>query len=91
MAAGTGEVRLGLLEQTEPDFPGAGEKPGVQIWRIEQLEPVALPTDEYGKFRTGDSYICLKTTGKKRKPWTMTYAYRKQLQAQSCFLCSTLR
>ena len=65
MAAGTGEVRLGLLEQTEPDFPGAGEKPGVQIWRIEQLEPVALPTDEYGKFRTGDSYICLKTTGKK--------------------------
>ena len=51
--------------QTEPDFPGAGEKPGLEIWRIEQLKPVALPADEYGKFSTGDSYICLKTTEKK--------------------------
>ena len=54
-----------MAVETEPGFPGAGEKPGLQIWRIEQLEPVALPTDEYGTFRMGDAYICLKTTGKK--------------------------
>ena len=51
-----------MAVRTEPDFPGAGEKPGLQIWRVYQLETFALPNKEYGQLRSGGSYICLKTT-----------------------------
>lgn len=43
-------------------FVDAGQKPGVEIWRIENFEPVAYPNVYYGKFYEGDSYIILKTT-----------------------------
>jgi len=43
------------------DFKGAGIKPGVQVWRIENLKPVAWPEKDFGKFFQGDSYIVLKT------------------------------
>ena len=33
---------------------------GMEIWRIEDFQPVPLPKSDYGKFYTGDSYIILK-------------------------------
>ncbi|KAF3551997.1 hypothetical protein DY000_02001200 [Brassica cretica] len=35
---------------------------GVEIWRIENFKPVAVPIESHGKFFSGDSYIVLKTT-----------------------------
>uniref|UniRef100_A0ACD5WVP1 Uncharacterized protein n=1 Tax=Avena sativa TaxID=4498 RepID=A0ACD5WVP1_AVESA len=46
----------------EPAFQGAGQKPGTEIWRIENFNPVPLPKSDYGKFYCGDSYIVLQTT-----------------------------
>ncbi|XP_067616887.1 gelsolin-like [Eurosta solidaginis] len=43
-------------------FVNAGQKPGVEIWRIENFEPVPYSSKLYGKFYEGDSYIILKTT-----------------------------
>ncbi|KAE8664089.1 Villin-2 [Hibiscus syriacus] len=49
----------------DPAFHGAGQKPGTEIWRIENLQPVPLPKSDYGKFYMGDSYIVLQTTAGK--------------------------
>ncbi|KAL0359761.1 UNVERIFIED_CONTAM: Villin-4 [Sesamum angustifolium] len=38
---------------------------GIEIWRIENFQPVAVPKDLHGKFFTGDSYVILKTTALK--------------------------
>ncbi|KAF7033274.1 hypothetical protein CFC21_044390 [Triticum aestivum] len=38
---------------------------GIEIWRIEDFKPVALPKSDYGKFYSGDSYIVLQTTSPK--------------------------
>ncbi|KAL8225359.1 hypothetical protein R6Q57_017916 [Mikania cordata] len=48
----------------EPAFHGVGQKVGIEIWRIENFQPVPLPKSDYGRFYSGDSYIILKTTGK---------------------------
>ncbi|KAJ1697999.1 hypothetical protein LUZ63_006511 [Rhynchospora breviuscula] len=50
------------LKDLDPAFQGAGQKAGLEIWRIENLKPVPVPKDTYGKFFVGDSYIILKTT-----------------------------
>ena len=42
-------------------FPGAGQSPGVECWRIEAMRPVKLPSNFSGKFHAGDSYIVLHT------------------------------
>ncbi|KAJ6809051.1 villin-2 [Iris pallida] len=49
----------------EPAFQGAGQRVGMEIWRIENFQPVPLPNSDYGKFYTGDSYIVLQTTAGK--------------------------
>ncbi|KAF7033276.1 hypothetical protein CFC21_044390 [Triticum aestivum] len=49
----------------DPAFQGAGQKVGIEIWRIEDFKPVALPKSDYGKFYSGDSYIVLQTTSPK--------------------------
>ncbi|XP_075227987.1 actin depolymerizing venom protein gelsolin 1-like [Lycorma delicatula] len=51
-----------------PAFANAGKKEGLQIWRVENFEPVPYPEKDYGKFYSGDSYIVLKTVadGKKK-------------------------
>ncbi|VFQ71900.1 unnamed protein product [Cuscuta campestris] len=49
----------------EPAFQGAGQKVGIEIWRIENFQPVPLPKCDYGKFYSGDSYIVLQTTAGK--------------------------
>ncbi|KAL1569389.1 Villin-3 [Salvia divinorum] len=45
----------------EPAFQGVGQKAGLEIWRIENFQPVPLPKPDYGKFYSGDSYIILQT------------------------------
>ncbi|XP_017977028.1 PREDICTED: villin-2 isoform X2 [Theobroma cacao] len=49
----------------DPAFQGVGQKPGTEIWRIEDFQPVPLPKSDYGKFYMGDSYIVLQTTPSK--------------------------
>ncbi|XP_017848746.1 gelsolin isoform X2 [Drosophila busckii] len=44
-----------------PAFANAGRTPGLEIWRIENFEPVPYPKNTYGKFYTGDSFIILNT------------------------------
>ncbi|KAA3457125.1 villin-2 [Gossypium australe] len=46
-------------------FQGVGQKPGTEIWRIENFQPIPLPKSDYGKFYMGDSYIVLQTTPSK--------------------------
>ena len=54
-------ARKGAAE-TESAWEGSGQKPGIQIWRIEQFEVKPWPEAEYGNFFEGDSYIVLQTT-----------------------------
>ncbi|XP_060174615.1 villin-2-like [Lycium barbarum] len=50
------------VKDLEPAFQCAGQKPGTEIWRIENFQPVPVPKSEHGKFYSGDSYIILQTT-----------------------------
>ena len=45
--------------QGEDAFRGVGQKPGIEVWRIEKFQPV--PWKQLGKFYDGDSYIVLHT------------------------------
>uniref|UniRef100_A0A224XQJ4 Putative actin regulatory gelsolin/villin family n=1 Tax=Panstrongylus lignarius TaxID=156445 RepID=A0A224XQJ4_9HEMI len=56
-----------------PNFKGAGQKDGIEIWRIESFEPVPLPKSDYGKFHEGDSYILLSSREDKSKKGTFTW------------------
>jgi gelsolin len=47
--------------QSEKAWQGAGQKVGLQIWRIEKFQVVSWPKEEYGSFFDGDSYIVLRT------------------------------
>lgn len=58
------KVKLAAAE-TEQAWKGAGQKIGLEIWRIEKFQVKAWPTEQYGKFYTGDSYIVLRTYKKK--------------------------
>jgi len=49
----------------ETAWASCGQKPGLEIWRIEQFKVVALPQKRYGQFYDGDSYIVLHTYKKK--------------------------
>ncbi|KAJ8634576.1 hypothetical protein MRB53_008843 [Persea americana] len=53
------------MRDLDPAFQGAGQKAGMEIWRIENFRPVPVPKSSYGKFYTGDSYMILKTTALK--------------------------
>ncbi|KAM5145729.1 gelsolin isoform 3-T6 [Mantella aurantiaca] len=44
-----------------PEFERAGKGPGLQVWRIEKFDLVAVPQNQYGSFFTGDAYIVLNT------------------------------
>lgn len=45
----------------EPQWTGLGSATGVKVWRIEQFKVVAWPSDKYGSFHTGDSYVVLNS------------------------------
>jgi gelsolin len=47
--------------KTEAAWKGAGQKPGLEIWRIEKFQVAHWPKDKYGSFFAGDSYIVLNT------------------------------
>jgi len=46
---------------TEDAWKGAGQKEGIEIWRIENFNVKRWPEDKYGEFFNGDSYIVLET------------------------------
>lgn len=48
----------------DPAFVGAGQRDGLELWRVEALKVVKQPECD-GKFHEGDSYILLRT---KEKP-----------------------
>lgn len=45
----------------EPAWENCGQKPGLEVWRIEKFKVVAYPPQSYGSFYRGDSYIILHT------------------------------
>ncbi|XP_046562170.1 gelsolin-like protein 2 isoform X1 [Haliotis rubra] len=47
--------------QGEKAWAKAGQKVGVQIWRIVKFQVTDWPKEDYGKFYNGDSYIVLNT------------------------------
>mmetsp|Transcript_11376 Transcript_11376/g.13028 ORF Transcript_11376/g.13028 Transcript_11376/m.13028 type:complete len:385 (-) Transcript_11376:548-1702(-) len=56
--------------QTEKEFVGAGQKVGIEVWRVENRRTEndtpdfgvkRWPKDQYGEFYDGDSYIVLNT------------------------------
>ncbi|KAF9616275.1 hypothetical protein IFM89_029051, partial [Coptis chinensis] len=53
------------MRDLDEAFQGAGQKAGIEIWRIENFRPVPVPKSSHGKFFTGDSYVILKTTALK--------------------------
>ncbi|XP_010928694.1 villin-3 isoform X1 [Elaeis guineensis] len=53
------------MRDLDSAFQGAGQKAGLEIWRIENFVPVPVPKSSYGKFFTGDAYVVLKTTALK--------------------------
>ncbi|KAM8850852.1 scinderin like b isoform 2-T3 [Spinachia spinachia] len=44
------------------EFVGAGKQPGLQVWRIENLDLKPVPKALHGSFYTGDAYLLLFTT-----------------------------
>ncbi|CAI9287774.1 unnamed protein product [Lactuca saligna] len=53
---------MATAKALEPAFQGVGSKPGLEIWRIENFQPVPLPKSDYGRFYMGDSYVVLRTS-----------------------------
>jgi len=47
--------------ESEPAWKGAGEKVGVQVWRIVKFKVTHWDKEQYGEFFNGDSYIILNT------------------------------
>ncbi|XP_034038381.1 scinderin like b [Thalassophryne amazonica] len=44
------------------EFVNAGKKPGLQVWRIENLDLKPVPKELHGNFYIGDAYLVLHTT-----------------------------
>uniref|UniRef100_A0A4W6FC46 Scinderin like b n=1 Tax=Lates calcarifer TaxID=8187 RepID=A0A4W6FC46_LATCA len=44
------------------EFVGAGKEPGLQVWRIENMDLKPVPKALHGNFYTGDAYLLLFTT-----------------------------
>ncbi|CAH1642792.1 unnamed protein product [Spodoptera littoralis] len=61
--------------RVHPAFANAGRVAGVEVWRIQDFDPVAVSAADFGKFYKGDSYIVLRTTADKRNnlSWNIYY------------------
>lgn len=44
-----------------PEFERAGQKHGLQVWRVENFDLVPVPENLHGGFYTGDAYLILNT------------------------------
>ncbi|CAI5500926.1 unnamed protein product [Closterium sp. Naga37s-1] len=53
------------VKDLDPAFQGLSNKPGLDVWRLDQGQVVAVPKADHGKFFTKDAYIVLKTSGSK--------------------------
>lgn len=51
---------------TEPAWATCGQRDGIEIWRVEDLNIKAWPAEQHGEFHIGDSYIVLETKKNKR-------------------------
>ena len=49
------------MSKSAAEIGKCGKKDGLEIWRIENMEMIPVPTNEYGNFFVGDSYILLRT------------------------------
>ncbi|KAK3605232.1 hypothetical protein CHS0354_037633 [Potamilus streckersoni] len=47
--------------ETEPAWKNAGQKVGLEVWRIVNFKVTTWPVEDYGMFYDGDSYIVLNT------------------------------
>ena len=45
-----------------PEFERAGQRAGLQVWRVESPDLVPVPESLYGGFYSGDAYLVLHTT-----------------------------
>lgn len=61
--------------KVHPAFANVGRTAGVQIWRIQNFEPIPVAQKDIGKFYKGDSYIILRTTSDSRNnlSWDIHY------------------
>ena len=50
-----------MASLSNEEIAKAGKHPGLEIWRIENMEMVPVPKEHYGHFFIGDSYIVLQT------------------------------
>eukprot|EP00457_Paulinella_chromatophora_P002621 gb/GEZN01002626.1/.p1 GENE.gb/GEZN01002626.1/~~gb/GEZN01002626.1/.p1 ORF type:complete len:720 (-),score=116.95 gb/GEZN01002626.1/:256-2352(-) len=69
------EVKL-QAAKSEKAWEGAGQKEGVQVWRIEKFEVESWPARQYGSFYDGDSYIVLhsyKQPGQKKMNYNIHF------------------
>jgi gelsolin len=54
------EMKMEVIKK-EPAWKGAGEKKGIEVWRIEKFKVKRWAKERYGEFFGGDSYIILNT------------------------------
>jgi len=66
------DLRLAAA-QTAEEWKGAGQKEGIEIWRIEKLKVVAWPKNQYGTFFDGDSFIVLHGYHHPEQPEKLLY------------------
>lgn len=66
------------------EFQTAGKQPGLQVWRVENLDLVAVPKQLYGNFYTGDAYILLHTTP---APSYALHMWLGKTISLSCYVC----
>ena len=71
--------------KTEKEYEGAGTKPGLEIWRVENRRTASdtpdfgikrWPKNEYGQFYSGDSYVVMNTyvqKGTKKLQWDVHF------------------
>uniref|UniRef100_G3PSS4 Macrophage-capping protein n=2 Tax=Gasterosteus aculeatus aculeatus TaxID=481459 RepID=G3PSS4_GASAC len=58
----TFETETRAIMVSHKEFVDAGKKPGLQVWRIENLDLKPVPKALHGSFFTGDAYLLLFTT-----------------------------